>query len=70
MEDSDEFAFSVFSLAFALKKLVESDYYDESKHKVMQDFTKLKNRVQLLINILENKEKAKKFREQRQQMSP
>ena len=35
MEDSDQFAFSVFSLAFALKKLVESDYYDESKHKLV-----------------------------------
>lgn len=70
MEDSDQFAFSVFSLAFALKKLVESDYYDESKHKLIQDFTKLKNRVQLLIKILENKEKTKKFQQQQQQISP
>lgn len=41
MKGSDQFAFSVFSLAFALKKLVESDYY-ESKHKLTQDFTKHK----------------------------
>jgi len=70
MEDSDQFAFSVFSLAFALKKLVESDYYDESKHKLIQDFTRLKNRVQLLIKILENKERGKKHQQQQQQISP
>jgi len=70
MDDSDQFAFSVFSLAFALKKLVESDYYDESKHKLIQDFTRLKNRVQLLIKILENKERAKKYQQQQQQISP
>jgi len=70
MEDSDQFAFSVFSLAFALKKLVESDYYDESKHKLIHDFTRLKNRVQLLIKILENKERAKKYQQQQQQISP
>jgi len=70
MEDSDQFAFSVFSLAFALKKLVESDYYDESKHNLIHDFTRLKNRVQLLIKILENKERAKKYQQQQQQISP
>jgi len=70
MEDSDQFAFSVFSLAFALKKLVESDYYDESKHNLIYDFTRLKNRVQLLIKILENKERAKKYQQQQQQISP
>jgi len=70
MEDSDQFAFSVFSLAFALKKLVESDYYDESKHNLIQDFTRLNNRVQLLIKILENKERAKKYQQQQQQISP
>ena len=63
MKDSDQFALSVISLAFALKKLVESDYYDESKHKLVQDFTKLKNRVQLHTKILENKETARKFKE-------
>lgn len=70
MEDSDQFAFSVFSLAFALKKLVESDYYDESKHNLIYDFTRLKNRVQLLIKILENKERAKKYQQPQQQISP
>jgi hypothetical protein len=63
MENTDRFVLSVISLAFALKKLVESEYYDESKHKLLQDFTKLKNRVQLHTKILENKETAQKFRE-------
>ena len=63
MKSSDQFALSVISLAFALKKLVESDYYDESKHKLIQDFTKLKQRVQIHTQILENKETAQKFLE-------
>lgn len=63
-EASDRFALSVLSLAFALKRLVESDYYDESKHKLVQDFAKLKNKVQLHLNILEQKQTAEKFHEQ------
>src|SRR4030042_5442433 len=31
MKNSDQFVLSVISLAFALKKLVESDYYDEHR---------------------------------------
>jgi hypothetical protein len=53
----------VISLALALKKLVESDYYDEGKHKLVQDFTKLKNRVQLHTKHLERRQTAKKFQE-------
>jgi hypothetical protein len=64
MKSSDQFVLSVISLALALKKLVESDYYDESKHNLIQDFTKLKNRVQLHTKLLENKEIAKKFQQQ------
>jgi len=64
MKSSDQFALSVISLAFALKKLVESDYYDESRHKLIQDFTKLKQRVQIHTQILENQERAEKFLEQ------
>jgi hypothetical protein len=64
MKSTDQFALSVISLAFALKKLVESDYYDESKHKLIQDFTKLRHRVQIHTQILENKERAEKFLEQ------
>ena len=64
MKTTDQFALSVISLAFALKKLVESDYYDESKHKLIQDFTKLKQRVQIHTRILENKETENKFLEQ------
>jgi hypothetical protein len=63
MENTDRFVLSVISLAFALKKLVESEYYDESKHKLVQEFTRLKNRVQLHTKILENKETAQKFQE-------
>ena len=63
MKTTDQFALSVISLAFALKKLVESDYYDESKHKLIQDFTKLKQRVQIHTQILKNKETAEKFQE-------
>ena len=63
MKNSDQFALSVISLAFALKRLVESDYYDESRHKLVEDFTRLKDRVQLHTKLLENKETAKKFQE-------
>ena len=63
MKRADRFALSVISLAFALKKLLESDYYEESKHKLVHDFTKLKNKVQLHTKILENRETAKKFQE-------
>ena len=60
MKNSDQFALSVISLAFALKKLVESDYYDESRHKLVEEFTRLKNRVQLHTKLLEQKETAEK----------
>lgn len=63
MRNSDRFVLSVISLALALKKLVESDYYDEGKHKFVQDFTKLKNRVQLHTKHLERKQTSKKFKE-------
>lgn len=63
MRNSDRFVLSVISLALALKKLVESDHYDEGKHKLVQDFTKLKNRVQLQTKLLERKQTAKKFQE-------
>jgi len=61
--NTDQFVLSVISLAFALKKLLESDYYDEAKYRLIQDFTKLKNRVQLHAKLLEQKETAEKFRE-------
>jgi histidinol-phosphate/aromatic aminotransferase/cobyric acid decarboxylase-like protein len=61
---ADHFALSVLSLAFALKKLVESDYYDESKHKLVQEFARLKNKVQLHTKILEQKQTAEKFQQQ------
>ncbi len=63
MEQSDRFALSVISLAFNLKRLLESDYYDEGKHKLLQDFTKLKNRVQLCTKILENRQTARTFQQ-------
>jgi len=61
MRSSDAFVMSVISLAFSLKNLVESDYYDEGKHKLIQDFAKLKERVALHTRILEQRETAKKF---------
>ncbi len=64
MKDSDHFALAVISLAFALKRLLESDYHDETKHRLVQDFLKLKDRVQLHTRILEQKETAKKFQQQ------
>ena len=63
MRNSDHFVLSVISLALALKKLVESDYYDEGKHKLIQDFTKLKNRVQLQTKLLERRQSSKNFKE-------
>ena len=64
MENTDRFVLSVISLAFALERLVESEYYDDNKHKLVQEFTRLKNRVQLHTKILENKETAEKFQEE------
>ncbi len=69
MRNTDQFVLSVISLAFALKKLVESDHYDEGKHKLVQDFTRLKNRVQLHTKILENKETAGRFQEQQETLT-
>ena len=69
MKNSDQFVLSVISLAFALKKLVESDYYDESRHKLVEEFTRLKNRVQLHTKILEQKETAEKFQQQQRSLS-
>jgi len=60
-KDTDRFVLSVISLAFALKKLLESEYYDESKHKFIRDFTRLKNRLQFYTKILEQKETAQKI---------
>ena len=69
MRNRDQFVLSVISLAFALKKLVESDYYDENRHKLVEEFTRLKNRVQLHTKILEQKETAEKFQEQQRSLS-
>jgi len=69
MKNTDQFVLSVISLAFALKKLVESDYYDETKHKLVQDFTRLKNRVQLHTKLLENRETAQKFSDQQRTLT-
>ncbi len=64
MKNTDQFVLSVISLAFILKKLVESDYYDEGKHKLVQEFARLKNKVQLHTKILEQRQTAEKFHEQ------
>lgn len=56
MINTDQFVLSVISLAFALKKLVESDYYDEGKHKLVQEFIRLKSKVQLHTKILERRQ--------------
>ncbi len=61
MNEADRFALSVFSLAFAIKALLESDCPDETKKGLILDFIKLKNRVQLQIRILEQKQRAEKF---------
>ncbi len=64
MKNTDQFVLSVISLAFILKKLVESDYYDEGKHRLVQEFARLKNKVQLHTKILEQRQTAEKFHEQ------
>jgi hypothetical protein len=69
MKDTDQFALSVISLAFAIKRLLESDYHDETKHRLVQDFIKLKDRVQLHTTILENKETAGRFQEQQETLT-
>lgn len=63
MKNTDHFALSIISLAFALKRLLESDYHEETKQRLVQDFIKLKDRVQLHTKILEQKETAKQFKE-------
>jgi hypothetical protein len=69
MKDTDQFALSAFSLAFALKRLLESDYHDETIRKLVQDFIKLKDRVQLHTKILDQKEATKQF-QQNQEIYP
>ncbi len=69
MKDTDQFALSVISLAFAIKRLLESDYHDETKHRLVRDFIKLKDRVQLHTQILEHKETAAKFTEQQRTLT-
>ena len=69
MRDTDQFALAVISLAFAIKRLLDSDYHDETKHRLVQDFIKLKDRVQLHTKILEQKETAKKFQEQQRTLT-
>ena len=64
MKNTDQFVLSVISLAFILKKLVESDYYDEGKHRLVQEFIRLKNKVQLHTKILEQRQTAEKFQQQ------
>jgi hypothetical protein len=64
MMNTDQFILSVISLAYTLKKLVESNSYDESKHKLIHEFTRLNNRVKLLTKILEQKQTVEKFQEQ------
>lgn len=69
MKDTDQFALSVISLAFAIKRLLESDYHDETKHRLVQDFIKLKDRVQLHTKILEHKETGQKFLDQQRTLT-
>jgi hypothetical protein len=66
MKGTDRFVLSVISLAFALKELVESDYYDESRHRLVQDFTRLKNKVQLHTKILEQQRAVEKFQKEQE----
>jgi hypothetical protein len=63
MGHTDKFVLAVISLAFALKKLVESEHYNEEKHGLVKEFTKLKNKVQFHINLLEKKEAASKYQQ-------
>lgn len=62
--NTDRFVLSVISLAFALKKLVESDYYEEGKHKLVQEFARLKSKVQLHTKILEQRQTVEQFQQQ------
>jgi len=66
MGHTDQFVLAVISLAFALKRLVESEHYDEKKVGLVRDFTKLKNKVQFHTNLLEKKEAVKKYQQRRQ----
>ena len=62
-QTTDRFAMSVISLAFALKNLVESKYYDEGQHKLVQDFARLKERVQVQTKLLEQRQTAERVKE-------
>ncbi len=62
MKTSEDFVLSVIDLAFALKRLVESGYYDERRYRLVQDFMRLKNRVQIHTKLLEEKQTAEQFR--------
>lgn len=68
-ESADKFALSVFSLAVALKNLLESNYNREVVQSIVVEFIKLKNKVQLHTNILEQKQTAEKFQQQQRSLA-
>ena len=61
---SDRFALEAFTFAFRIQRILESNLVAaEAKEKLVQDFAKLKERVEILSKIREDKELAREMRE-------
>jgi hypothetical protein len=61
---SDRFALEAFTFAFRIQRILESNLVGaEAKEKLVQDFARLKEKVEILSKIRENKELARKMNE-------
>ena len=61
---SDKLALEAFSLAFAIQRILQSRLIPpEAKERLVQNYSKLKEQVALLIKIKENRETAQKIPE-------
>ena len=62
-DKTDRFALAAFSLAFSIQRILDSKHIaPEAKDKLIQDLTNLRERVSLLIKIMENKDTATRLR--------
>ncbi len=59
---SDRFALEAFTFAFRIQRILESNLVGaEAKERLIQDFAKLKQKVEILSKIREDKELAQRM---------
>jgi len=58
----DRFAYDAFTLAFKIKKILESDLISkEAKEELAEDYARVKEKVDLLTRYREDREPGKKM---------